>query len=233
MIEVNNVAFYCPLFSYYDMNDEHAGDLEKSLEQPYTFPWLLFAICAAVLMAMNFATQPFEDSISLVPPAKAFYLDVVWYLDDIVGPSLFMLAGLILLRRTKFNLSMWPVIGLGLSCIVFALGDTVDAQWVVAKRLETSDQTVSLSSWMSKITVIIVFYFFIIYAYDFFDRKAQKALLFVAILLYIEQIQMSISMDFAGYVFHVIEESLEVITSLFLCLGVACGRILGVEKTNR
>lgn len=190
------------------------------------FPFLIWLVSLAGLLVVNYVTQPYEDSISLVPPTTPFYLDFVWYLDDIIGPSLFMTAGIVMLRRFKMNLAQWPLLGLAFSCLAFSLGDTTDAHWVFSKGLvEARDESISFSSWMSKVMVVIIFYFFIIHAYDFFDRKAQKAMIFGAVLIYIDQIQMSISLDFAGYSFHVFEETLEVVTSLFFCLGVACGRL--------
>jgi len=179
-------------------------------------------------MALNAVSQPFEDSISLFPPVKPFYLDFIWYMDDIIGPSLFLTAGIVLLRRIKFNVAQWPLIGLGLSLVAFSLGDSTDIHWVFSKGIQADGDTVSFSSWMSKVMVVIIFYFFIIYAYDFYDSRAQKLMLFAAVLIYIDQIQMSISLDFAGYAFHVFEEVLEVITALFFCLGVACGRFRAV-----
>jgi len=184
----------------------------------------------AGLLVLNIFSQPYEDSISLIPPDKPFYLDFIWYLDDIVGPSLFLTAGIVLLRRVKFNLALWPLVGLGLSLTAFALGDTTDIHWVFSKGIEAADDSVSFSSWMSKVMVVIIIYFFIIYAFDYYEPKAQKRMLFAAVLIYIDQIQMSISLDFAGYAFHVFEESLEVITALFFCLGVACGRFKEVSS---
>ncbi len=189
------------------------------------FPWLLWLVVVAGLISLNAFTQPYEDELSLVPPTKAYYLDVVWYIDDIIGPSLFLVAGLMLIRQGGFRLSRWPVIGLGLACVAFCFGDTADLHWVVPSSIERETYAVSFSSWMSKVMVVITFCFFMIHAYDQFPRAAQKNIVFAFLLLYIDQIQMSISFDFAGYHFHVFEESLEVVTALFLSLGVACYRI--------
>jgi len=196
----------------------------RTYGSPVSFPYFVWFAVLAGLMVLNYFSQPYEDSISLVPPEKPFFLDIIWYLDDILGPSLFMTAGIILIRRVKFNLKLWPLIGLGLSFLAFSLGDSTDAHWVLSKGAGAVDESISFSSWMSKVMVVIIFYFFIIHAFDLFDRKAQKALIFAAVLIYIDQIQMSISLDFAGYSFHVFEETLEVVTALFFCLGVACGR---------
>lgn len=189
------------------------------------FPWFLWLAILAGLMVINVFTQPYEDSISLVPPSGPYYLDFVWYLDDIIGPSIFMVAGLLLLWQSRFKRALWAVAGLGLSCIAFSIGDTIDIHWVLPTGLASEEQTVSFSSWMSKVMVVITFCFFIVHAYDRLDRPAQKAAVFAFMLLYIDQIQMSISFDFAGYKFHVFEEALEVVTSLFFCLGVACRKI--------
>jgi hypothetical protein len=115
----------------------------------------------------------------------------------------------------------WALAGLGLASLAFALGDTADLHWVVPTGVNAENQAVSFSSWMSKVMVVITFCFFTVHAYDHLDRTAQKALLFALFLLYIDQIQMSISLDFAGYAFHVFEETLEVVTGVFVCLGVA------------
>lgn len=186
------------------------------------FPLIIFLSSVVVLLALNAFTQPYEDAISLVAPTKPFYLDAIWYLDDVIGPSFFLAAALTLLRRVRFSLVLWPVVGLALCCAAFAIGDSFDAHWVLPTGLETEVETQSFSSWMSKVMVVIVFCFFIIATYDAFDRKAQQTMTFCFLLIFIDQIIMSISLDFAGYSFHVFEESLEVATSALFCIGVAC-----------
>jgi hypothetical protein len=187
--------------------------------------FLLWLLIVGGLLALNVVTQPYEDEISLVPPEKAYYLDVVWYIDDILGPSLFMLAGVSLLIQTRLRFKLWPLIGLGLSCVAFSLGDTADLHWVLTTGAKVAHEGVSFSSWMSKVMVVILFCFFVIHAHEHLSRPAQKAVLFAFTLLYIDQIQMSISLDFAGYSFHVFEETLEVVTGLFFCMGLAFRRI--------
>jgi len=197
----------------------------NSTPERVPWPWLTWLFAVAGLMILNIFSQPYEDSISLVPPSGPFYLDPVWYLDDIIGPSLFMLAGIMLLRQSGIRPQHWAVAGLGFSCLLFSLGDTVDIHWVLPTAVASADLGVSFSSWMSKVMVVITFFFFIVHAYDRLERPAQKAAVFAFMLLYIDQIQMSISLDFAGYAFHVFEETLEVVTALFFCLGVARYRI--------
>jgi len=192
------------------------------------FLWL---VIVAGLLVLNVITQPYEDEISLVPPVKAYYLDAIWYLDDILGPSLFMLAGLSLLMKTRLRFKLWPVIGLGLSCVAFSLGDTSDLHWVVPTGAKVAHEGISFSSWMSKVMVVIIFCFFVIHSHEHLSRPAQKAVLFAFTLLYIDQIQMSISLDFAGYSFHVFEETLEVVTALFFCMGLAFRR-LPIDQLN-
>lgn len=184
--------------------------------------WLLIIIG---LLGLNIWTQPYEDAISLVPPAKAFWLDAVWYIDDIIGPSFFMMAGISLLLRTRLRRQIWPVIGLGVCCMAFSLGDTADIHWVIPTGAKVAQEGISFSSWISKVMVVIMFCFFVINAHDHLSRPAQKAVIFAFTLLYIDQIQMSISLDFAGYSFHVFEESLEVITGIFFCSGLAFRRL--------
>lgn len=208
-------------------------DLSGIRLEPCRFPYLLWFLTVVFLLIINAASQPYEDAISLVPATVPYFLDPVWYMDDIIGPAFFLTAGLFFLKRIKFRLSLWPLIGLGICCIGFALGDSIDAHWVVAKSMHAGDESISFSSWMSKVMVVICFYFFVIQGYDFFGRKAQKALIFAAVLLYIDQIQMSISLDFAGYSFHVFEETMEVVTSLFFCLGVATGRLRDPSATDQ
>lgn len=205
------------------MNDNNPSGTSREISCKYSF--VTFLISAVVLCVINYFTQPYEESIGKFHSAMPFYLDYVWYLDDIIGPSIFLTAGLTLLRRIQFRLSSWPVAGLALTCIAFAAGDTIDAHWVFPQGAAAADLTVSFSSWMSKIMVVITFCIFIVLAYDAFERKAQKALLIGFFLLFIDQIQMSISFDFAGYAFHVFEEILEVITGLCFCIGVACRRM--------
>ena len=196
-----------------------------------TFSWLLWSVVVIVLIALNAITQPFEDAVSLVQPSKPYYLDVVWYLDDIIGPSFFMMAGILLLSQCRMRKRDWAVAGFGLSCIAFALGDTMDIHWVMPTGLSAGEQAVSFSSWMSKVMVVITFCFFIVHSYDRLSRPAQKAAVFAFVLLYIDQIQMSISFDFAGYAFHVFEEILEVVTGLFFCFGTARRKVLDEETT--
>ncbi len=195
------------------MNDQHSA--YKG------FPWLIWLAIVAGLIALNAVTQPYEDELSLVPPTKAYYLDVIWYLDDIIGPSFFGLAGILLLGQGGFRRERWPVIGLGLACLFFCVGDSMDIHWVLPSGIERESYAVSFSSWMSKVMVVITFCFFLIHVYDQLSRPAQKNLIFAFMLLYIDQIQMSISFDFAGYMFHVFEESLEVVTAMVLTFGVA------------
>ena len=192
----------------------------------YFIFWLLLL---AGLMALNVWSQPYEDSISMVMPTTAYYLDYVWYLDDVIGPSFFLLSGLVLLYKSKLRFSQWPVIGLALSLVAFGLGDTTDVHWVLTTSMKVAQEGISFSSWMSKVMVVIMFCYFIIQSYDYFERPAQKSIIFAFTLLYIDQIQMSISLDFAGYSFHVFEESLEVITAAFFCIGVLF-HVLKVDK---
>jgi len=194
-------------------------------ESRIRFPWLLWLVVVAGLISLNAFTQPYEDELSLVMPTKAYYLDVIWYIDDILGPSFFLIAGFLLIRQGGFTFNRWPVIGLGLACVAFCFGDTADLHWVVPSSIERESYAVSFSSWMAKVMVVITFFFFMVHAYDQLSRAAQKNMIFAFMLLYIDQIQISISFDFAGYHFHVFEESLEVITALFLMLGVASWRI--------
>lgn len=186
----------------------------------------------AGLGVLNAWSQPYEDAIGLVPPTRPYFIDPIWYLDDILGPSLFMLAGLHLLRHTPWRRCCWPVLGLGMSCLAFSLGDTVDIHWVLPTGTEASNDSVSYSSWISKVMVVIVFCFFIVHAYDQLDRRARKAAVFAFLLLYIDQIQISISFDFAGYAFHVFEESLEVVTGLFFVRGVALLPIRPADQSS-
>lgn len=189
------------------------------------FPLIIFLSSVVILLALNAFTQPYEDAISLVAPTKPFYLDTIWYLDDVIGPSFFLAASLALLRRIQFRIALWPVAGLALCCAAFAIGDSFDAHWVLPTGLETEVETQSFSSWMSKVMVVIVFCFFIIASYDAFERSAQQTMIFCFLLIFIDQIIMSISLDFAGYSFHVFEETLEVVTGFLFCIGVACSSL--------
>ncbi len=198
-----------------------AGRMDGPRTACWRFPWLIWLALVAGLIALNAATQPYEDELSLVPPTKAYYLDLIWYLDDLIGPSFFGLAGILLLCQSGFRRRNWPITGLGLACLFFCFGDSMDIHWVLPSGIERESYAVSFSSWMSKVMVVITFCFFLIHAYDLLSRPAQKNLIFAFMLLYIDQIQMSISFDFAGYMFHVFEESLEVVTALVLTFGVA------------
>ena len=197
----------------------------STIKTPIRFPWLLWLATIVGLIGINGLTQPYEDQLSLVAPTIAYYLDVIWYLDDIIGPSFFFIAGVLLLRQTGFKFNQWPVMGLGMACVFFCFGDTMDIHWVLPSGIERESHAVSFSSWMSKVMVVITFCFFMVQSYDQFPRAAQKNMMFAFLLLYIDQIQMSISFDFAGYYFHVFEESLEVITAMVLAFGVGRLRI--------
>ncbi len=198
-----------------------------SAKEMIRFPWFVWFVVVAALYGINWNTQPYEDALSLVPPAVAYWLDPVWYLDDIIGPSFFFITGLMLLRQTGFRLDQWPVIGLGLACLFFCFGDTMDLHWVLpSSSIEHEGNIVSFSSCMSKVMVVITYCFFMIHSYDRFPRAAQRNMMFAFLLLYIDQIQMSISFDFAGYYFHVFEESLEVVTAMVLAFGVGRYRIV-------
>ncbi len=192
---------------------------------------VLFTIVSAViLMVLNVASQAFEDSIGLVAPAVVYYQSWLWYADDIIAPALYLAAGIALLLQSGLSfrsmLKNWPVTGLGLAFIAMALGDTLDAHWVVAKGAEAEDLVVSFTSWMSKIGVVIVTGFLTITARHRFERRAADALIFVFLLIWIDQIQMSIALDFAGYAFHVFEELLEVATAAIACFAVGGGGVV-------
>ncbi|HMP95304.1 MAG TPA: hypothetical protein PKA51_00180 [Kiritimatiellia bacterium] len=202
------------------------------LSPTLSFPWRVWLLVLVGLFVFNWFTQPFEDAVSLVPPAVAFYLDPVWYLDDIIGPSFFFVAGWLLLGQSKLRMEQWPVMGLGLCCLAFALGDTTDIHWFLPKKIQAAEHHVSFSSWMSKVMVVIAFGFFIIHAFERMPRAARQSAVFAFLLLYIDQIQMSIAFDFAGYAFHVFEETLEVVTGGFMCFGVARYRMTTPENAN-
>ena len=52
-------------------------------------------------------------------------------------------------------------------------------------------------------------------------KVAQKAVLFGFFLLFIDQVELSISLDFAGYAFHVFEEFLEVVVAMLFGYALA------------
>lgn len=187
--------------------------------------WLYLCTAFVFLMIVNVLSQAYEDGIGIVAPATAFYLDWVWYADDILGPGLYIASGAVLILKAWSMFSLfrfrWPVALLGLTFIGIGLGDTVDAHWVVARGAEAADEVVSLTSWISKLLVVSVLALASIYARHNLRRSAADALLFVFVLVWIDQVQFSIALDFAGYAFHVIEEVLEVVTALLVFLLIA------------
>jgi hypothetical protein len=111
------------------------------------------------------------------------------------------------------------------------LGDTADVHWVISTSLKVAQEGISFSSWMSKVAAVITFCFFLVQSYDYFERTAQKSFIFAFVLLYIDQVELSIGLDFAGYSFHVFEESLECVIAAFFCIGVLCCTLKSGKKS--
>lgn len=196
-----------------------------ALKPPVRFFLFALGTTLVVFLGLNALTQPYEDSISSFPSAIPFYQDYVWYLDDIVGPALFFAAGLTmfwLAVRTSLR-TLWPVALLGIFYIAFGLGDTVDAHWVIAQGAGAVDQVKSFSSFGSKIFSVLAIGFATIYSADLVKRPAAKALVFAFLLMMIAQVHIAVSLEFAGFSFHVLEESVEVTAAGFASWAVLSG----------
>jgi hypothetical protein len=195
--------------------------------------WALLIISAVVLGLLNLFTQPYEESVSAFPRATAYYTDWVWYVDDILAPVLFIATGVLLLLAVPKGrfFAYWPVGLLGLVCMVMALGDTMDIHWVFTEGSGATDETKSLGSFGSKILTVVMLGFTTIYAFEFLTTRARKALLFAFLLVMINQVHMAVSLEFAGFHFHVAEELVEVVAGLFLFWG-ACGNPLLLPNLN-
>lgn len=182
----------------------------------------LLLLTVVLLLVGNWLTQPYEDSISAFPSATPFYKDYVWYLDDIVAPAGFVAGGLTLLAATLCaGLSKrWPLVLLALTFLVLGVGDTFDVHWVLTEGSHATDEVKSFGSFGSKIMSVIVLGYSLIYAWPFLSARAGRALLFTFLLVMIDQIHIAVSLEFAGFSFHVFEECIEVVASVFLAVAV-------------
>ena len=67
---------------------------------------------------------------------------------------------------------------------------------------------------------VVALGFSIIYSWEFLSRRTAKAILFAFLLVTINQIHIAVSLEFAGFAFHVLEESVEVVAGLFALFAV-------------
>ncbi len=177
---------------------------------------------ALALLALNAATQWFEDSVSRVQAVRVYRLDPIWYLDDLVGPALFTSFGLGWLwfrlpdLRPRTLLAHWPIVLLGGIFVAFGLGDTLDAHWVIAEGLHAPQTTSTFTSFLAKFLFTILFCLGLVHAWDRLAPTARRGLAFVFFLMVINQLFLSMGMDFRGAEFHVFEELLEVLAGLWL-----------------
>lgn len=178
-----------------------------------------------VVLGLNALTQPREETLSAFPRGVSFYADYTWYLDDIVGPTCFAATALALLFQVclvrKQPRRFWPVLILALAYGGFAFGDTLDLHWVFTAQAQASNQAKSFGSFGSKVLTVLVMGFGLAYAYDRFRPAALKAALCAFLIVLIDMVMLSVSLEFAGYAFHVFEEAIEAVAGLFLLLGVA------------
>jgi len=178
-----------------------------------------------VLLVLNLATQPTEDALSAFPRGHPYYSDLVWYLDDIAGPTLFAATALCMLgqvfSRRQRRASLWPVVILALSYGAFAIGDSADLHWVFTAKANATDEVKSFGSFGTKVLTVLGMGFALIYAAPAMIPRALRAALFAFLVILVDMVMLSVSLEFAGYSFHVFEETVEVVAGLFLLLGVA------------
>ncbi len=87
--------------------------------------------------------------------------------------------------------------------------------------MKAGNEAISFSSWAGKICSVIAMVFVVVYAWDFFGSTARKGIFIVSFLMFMNQVLLAITLDFAGFAFHVFEESMEVVAALYLLVGVA------------
>ena len=186
---------------------------------------ILFLVVCAILVVINHYTQPAEEVMQLVPRGMSFWMDWVWWVDDILGPAWFIAGALTFyFGRVAWRgnwLRTWPLALIAGICFAFGVGDTLDAHWVYAAQVESIEDLTNVTSNLGKLTMSILFVWGALYAAPWLRGRARRALYLVAFMMIVNLQTLSIWLDFAGYAFHVFEELLEVVAGVIFALIVA------------